>query len=248
MSLRTAIRDGLELCRRLDLPPRYGEAAARASRNFPVFAPLSFVARMRPGDPHDPLLRQVLPLQASGRASLVTLALLKADVPPDAPELKTALSQIAARVSTDGRFDVSGDHNYDAAVTLMALANADPVKYKRQIQVIANFLIERQTTEGGWDYPPGHGAAQGTGVEANSASGLGSSHNADDAPTEGLTPIRIQVEGEYARTYVGANRTANMPNAVLPRSEALHFENIYFATEEEPIYLGPIRVATFRRR
>jgi hypothetical protein len=92
------------------------------------------------------------------------------------------------------------------------------------------------------------GAAQGTGVEANSASGLGSSHNPDDAPTEGLTPIRIQVEGEYARTYVGANRTGNIPNAVLPRSEALHFENIYFATEEEPIYLGPIRVATFRRR
>ena len=30
--------------------------------DFPVFAPLSYVARMRVGDPHDPLLRQVLPL------------------------------------------------------------------------------------------------------------------------------------------------------------------------------------------
>ena len=31
--------------------------------NFPLFAPLEYVRRMRPGDPHDPLLRQVLPLQ-----------------------------------------------------------------------------------------------------------------------------------------------------------------------------------------
>ena len=62
-AMRTAIRDGAELCRKLDLPVPSGSALAeRTSRSFPVFAPLGFVARMRPGDPDDPLLRQVLPL------------------------------------------------------------------------------------------------------------------------------------------------------------------------------------------
>ena len=61
-AVRTAVRDGADLCRRLQLPSQYGPAAARAAGNFPVFAPLPFVAKMCPGDPHDPLLRQVLPL------------------------------------------------------------------------------------------------------------------------------------------------------------------------------------------
>ncbi|MCU0872917.1 MAG: EF-P beta-lysylation protein EpmB, partial [Pirellulaceae bacterium] len=56
------MRDPVELCRRLQLPADCEPAAIRASRDFPVFAPLGYIARMRPGDPHDPLLRQVLPL------------------------------------------------------------------------------------------------------------------------------------------------------------------------------------------
>ena len=47
----------------LQLPARYEDAAKRASRSFSVFAPLSYIARMQPGDPLDPLLRQVLPLE-----------------------------------------------------------------------------------------------------------------------------------------------------------------------------------------
>jgi L-lysine 2,3-aminomutase len=61
-ALRSAVRDPVELCRRLGLPAEYEAAAVRAARQFPVFAPLGYIARMRPGDPHDPLLRQVLPL------------------------------------------------------------------------------------------------------------------------------------------------------------------------------------------
>ncbi len=38
------------------------EAAAAARDEFPLRVPRGYVARMRPGDPHDPLLRQVLPL------------------------------------------------------------------------------------------------------------------------------------------------------------------------------------------
>jgi EF-P beta-lysylation protein EpmB len=61
-AVRSAIRDPEELCRRLDLPAEYVAQARAAGADFPLFAPLSFVARMKTGDPHDPLLRQVLPL------------------------------------------------------------------------------------------------------------------------------------------------------------------------------------------
>jgi EF-P beta-lysylation protein EpmB len=62
VAMKTAIRSGVELCRRLQLSTSWEDSAVRAERLFPVFAPLSYVERMRPGDPHDPLLRQVLPL------------------------------------------------------------------------------------------------------------------------------------------------------------------------------------------
>lgn len=61
-AMKTAIRDPIELCRSVGLSPEFEDAAVRASRGFPVFVPLGYVARMRLGDPKDPLLRQVLPL------------------------------------------------------------------------------------------------------------------------------------------------------------------------------------------
>jgi EF-P beta-lysylation protein EpmB len=61
-ALKDAVRDPDELCRLLDLPPDTARAARLAARQFPLFAPRGFVARMRPGDANDPLLRQVLPL------------------------------------------------------------------------------------------------------------------------------------------------------------------------------------------
>jgi EF-P beta-lysylation protein EpmB len=61
-SLKEAIRDPVELCRVLRLPEQYVAAAQQAARDFPLFVPRGFVARMRPGDPRDPLLLQVLPL------------------------------------------------------------------------------------------------------------------------------------------------------------------------------------------
>jgi len=68
-AVRTAVRDGADLCRRLQLPAHYAEAATRAADSFPVFAPLGFVGKMRPGDPHDPLLRQILPLAEEWHAA-----------------------------------------------------------------------------------------------------------------------------------------------------------------------------------
>jgi len=48
----------------LELPPPDEAAALEAAGSFPLFAPRSYIARMRKGDAHDPLLRQVLPLAA----------------------------------------------------------------------------------------------------------------------------------------------------------------------------------------
>ena len=61
-ALRDAVRDPAELCRLLDLPSELVAGATRAVRDFPLFAPRGFIARMRLADPFDPLLRQVLPL------------------------------------------------------------------------------------------------------------------------------------------------------------------------------------------
>src|SRR5690348_11040970 len=62
-SMKLAVRDPAELCRLLDLPEKYAIAAKNAVRQFPLFAPREFVARMQLGNPADPLLRQVLPIE-----------------------------------------------------------------------------------------------------------------------------------------------------------------------------------------
>ncbi len=57
-SLRQAVRSGRELLEMLGLPQNHANLAAEA--DFPVFAPREFIAKIKPGDPADPLLRQVL--------------------------------------------------------------------------------------------------------------------------------------------------------------------------------------------
>jgi EF-P beta-lysylation protein EpmB len=58
--LRDAVRDPAELARMLDLPLEALGHVADIER-FPLLVPRGFVARMRPRDPRDPLLRQILP-------------------------------------------------------------------------------------------------------------------------------------------------------------------------------------------
>lgn len=63
-ALAEAITDPAELLQVLQLDPALLPAAQAAARLFPLRVPRSFVARMQPGDPADPLLLQVLPLAA----------------------------------------------------------------------------------------------------------------------------------------------------------------------------------------
>jgi EF-P beta-lysylation protein EpmB len=61
-SLARAIRDPEELVRALGLPDELLEPARRTAALFPLLVPRELLARMRRGDPADPILRQVLPL------------------------------------------------------------------------------------------------------------------------------------------------------------------------------------------
>ncbi len=59
---REAVRDPAELLALLGLEGRVPALSGAAAAQFPMRVPRGFITRMRPGDPHDPLLRQVLPL------------------------------------------------------------------------------------------------------------------------------------------------------------------------------------------
>lgn len=61
-SLARAIRDPAELLDRLNLPASLLPGAEQGGEAFPLLVPVSYLERMRPGDPNDPLLRQVLPI------------------------------------------------------------------------------------------------------------------------------------------------------------------------------------------
>jgi len=59
---REAVRDPAELLSLLGLDGLADRVSAEAAAQFPLRVPRGFIARMRHGDPDDPLLRQVLPL------------------------------------------------------------------------------------------------------------------------------------------------------------------------------------------
>ena len=64
---REAVRDPRELLSLLGLERLAGRLSEAAATQFPLRVPRGFIDRMRHGDPHDPLLRQVLPLDDEDR-------------------------------------------------------------------------------------------------------------------------------------------------------------------------------------
>jgi EF-P beta-lysylation protein EpmB len=62
--LADAVTDPAELCAILKLDASLVAPALEAAQGFALRVPRGFVNRMRPGDPNDPLLLQVLPLRA----------------------------------------------------------------------------------------------------------------------------------------------------------------------------------------
>jgi len=89
-SWRSALADLVtspqELFEMLSLSPSQDWDLGSEKKPFPLRVPREFVQRMRPGDPDDPLLRQVLPLQAESERtsgySLDPLAEITAEATP----------------------------------------------------------------------------------------------------------------------------------------------------------------------
>ncbi len=87
------------------------------------------------------------------------------------------------------------------------------------------------------------GTMRGTGVaKAPRSDGVESVVRTDQVEEE-IVPIRIMVDGSYAKVYVGSQRVANVPNAELRRGNTLYLENMYMNNDDNPIYIGPIRLA-----
>jgi len=61
-SLSQAIRNPKELISRLNLPENLLEPALRSVQLFPLMVPRSYLNRIEQGNPEDPLLKQILPL------------------------------------------------------------------------------------------------------------------------------------------------------------------------------------------
>lgn len=61
--VKTAIRDLSVLHERLDMNPP-GDGAIKAANEFGLFVPESLLSRIEPGNPDDPILKQLLPIDA----------------------------------------------------------------------------------------------------------------------------------------------------------------------------------------
>ncbi len=90
--------------------------------------------------------------EQDGQAAIATVALLKSGMKPDTPQIKAVCERLCTRI-TAVAFTPQQHHVYEAGVSLLALANADPKKYRVQIGVLAKYLIANQGANGQWHYP-----------------------------------------------------------------------------------------------
>ena len=102
-------------------------------------------------------LRSIYPMMNGGEKTLVALTIYKADGNKNGRELTTTLNEILAKFDGD-TYEYGGDHLYEAGVEATLLSDLDAVKYKPQLQILADVIISEQMDTGGWDYPNGgHG-------------------------------------------------------------------------------------------
>lgn len=88
---------------------------------------------------------------ASAEVGLVGYTLLAAGLPPDDPLVKSMIDKVLAKCGPDG-YQPTQHHNYEAGVDAMALAAAGKEKYRDKLQLIADYLLKNQRSNGSWDY------------------------------------------------------------------------------------------------
>ena len=91
-------------------------------------------------------------IAAPNETGLVAYTCLAAGETPDSPVVKEMLGKVLAKITADG-YNQTHHHIYEAGVDAMALAAADKVKYRDKLQLIANYLLKSQKSNGSWDYP-----------------------------------------------------------------------------------------------
>ena len=137
--LLQAVTDVAELLRLVDVHPSDIETAAgpAALRDFPLRVPRPYIARMRRGDPNDPLLRQVLPTtrEAEPRKGYGLDPLDEADAVIDAGVLKkyhgralviaTGSCAVHCRYCFRRHFPYA-DHRQDSGFRSIAAVRRDP--------------------------------------------------------------------------------------------------------------------------
>jgi hypothetical protein len=92
--------------------------------------------------------------QDHGVTALAAYALLAAGVAPDDKPVAAALADLA-RAKNEAVYVVS--------LKILALASADPARYKAEIQAAADWLIDKQTATGAWGYGMAMAAAPSPG-------------------------------------------------------------------------------------
>lgn len=83
--------------------------------------------------------------QPGGVTALATLALIQAQVPLNDPAVSAGLAYLER---------VRDEFTYTVALKVSVFAQADPVKYRDQIEAGAKFLRESQLASGQWTYGP----------------------------------------------------------------------------------------------
>lgn len=111
-----------------------------------------------------------------GVKSLIAYTLVKAGVAATDPRIskRVAAVQLSCGSGEYGHPNLNSIQvGYDSAVDIMLLEAVDPVKYRPQIEVIANFIMKSQRDNGSWSYPNDGPTEQGdTSVTQYSLLGL----------------------------------------------------------------------------
>jgi hypothetical protein len=87
----------------------------------------------------------------SSYAGIAAYACLSAGEPESSPVVGTCLGMIQKKI-TGGEYKPTGHHTYEAGTDAMALAAANPEKYRDQLKAISGFILREQRSHGGWDY------------------------------------------------------------------------------------------------
>ncbi|WP_437202354.1 HEAT repeat domain-containing protein [Planctomicrobium sp. SH664] len=99
-------------------------------------------------------LRQAYPTTKSEQKSLVALALYKAGLDKDAPEIANAMELVRAKCST-GKYKATGAEAglYEAGVDATLLADVDPAGERETLVMLRDYILSERLPTGAWDYP-----------------------------------------------------------------------------------------------